>query len=86
MFLPASLVGPVYEYTDFDAYLHRRGDFKEIPSPAKAVANELGLFVLSVVLYGASSCFGLAYVTEPAFAEDNLAYKLLYIVLCITHI
>lgn len=31
-FLPACMVGPSYEYVDFDNYLHRRGDYASIPN------------------------------------------------------
>lgn len=36
-FTPACLVGPVFEYSDYDNYLNRKGDYKSIPNPIKAV-------------------------------------------------
>ena len=36
-FLPACLVGPVYEYRDFEDYLNRVGDYTQIPSPLKVI-------------------------------------------------
>ncbi len=38
-FLPACLVGPVYEYRDYEDYLHRIGDYSAIPSPFKAMGK-----------------------------------------------
>lgn len=38
-FLPACLVGPVYEYKDYDDYLHRVHDYTHIPNPLKSVGK-----------------------------------------------
>ena len=86
MFPAACLVGPVYEYSDFDQYLNRKGDYETIPSPLSAVLNEFGIFIGSVAVYGLTSKFNLAYVTTAAFAEEALWYKFIYIVINITHI
>lgn len=36
-FLPACFVGPCFEYADYDNYLHRRGDYIEIPNTVVAI-------------------------------------------------
>jgi len=38
-FLPACLIGPVYEYRDYEDYLNRVGDYANIPSPIKAISK-----------------------------------------------
>lgn len=38
-FLPACLVGPVYEYIDFEHYLNRTGDYANIPSTLPAIGK-----------------------------------------------
>jgi len=50
-FLPACLVGPVYEYCDFEHYLNRTGDYVSIPSTIKASFMELGYSILSMLAY-----------------------------------
>ena len=85
-FLPACLVGPVYEYSDYDNYLHRRGDYVSIPSPLGAVLREGAVFVGSLLVYFATAHFHLERVTWPEFDEYNYFYKLFYMVVCITHI
>ncbi|KAJ1343420.1 hypothetical protein BSLG_002009 [Batrachochytrium salamandrivorans] len=32
-YYPAFLIGPTFSYVDYDDYIHRRGDFKDIPDP-----------------------------------------------------
>ena len=85
-FLPACLVGPVYEYVDYENYLNRTGDYKSIPSTVNASIKEAGIFVLALTYYGATSIFPLSAVAEESFGEYNFFYKLLYCVLSITHI
>lgn len=58
-FLPACLVGPSYEYTDFDNYLHRRGDYVSIPNTLIAMVKEFGVFLLALGLYFATAYFNL---------------------------
>jgi lysophospholipid acyltransferase len=38
-FLPACLIGPVYEYRDYEDYLNRVQDYVHIPSPLWAMAK-----------------------------------------------
>lgn len=85
-FMPACLVGPVYEYADFDQYFNRTGDFVNIPSPLKAVMNELGTFIFSVALYGITSVFPLERIVEAEYTTYGIAYKLFYCVMAITHV
>jgi hypothetical protein len=66
-FLPACLVGPVYEYADYDNYLHRRGDYASIPNPLSAILREGGVFLLSLVLYFATAHFHIDRVVWPEF-------------------
>jgi D-alanyl-lipoteichoic acid acyltransferase DltB (MBOAT superfamily) len=65
-FLPACLVGPVYEYTDFENYLNRRRDFTSIPNTLPAVFREAGVFLLSIALYFGSSYF---HIDRAVWAE-----------------
>lgn len=46
----------------------------------------MGTFLFSLVLYGITSIFPIERITEPEFFSYNFPYKLLYVVLCITHI
>jgi lysophospholipid acyltransferase len=85
-FLPACVVGPVYEYADFDHYLHRTGDYQHIPSTLQPALKEMGTFLIAVLLYGGFSVFPLERVTEPLFTSYSLPYRLLYSVLTIIHI
>ena len=64
-FLPACLVGPVYEYSDYDNYLHRRGDYTSIPSPWGAVLKEGVVFVGSFLVYFATAHYHIDRVTWP---------------------
>jgi D-alanyl-lipoteichoic acid acyltransferase DltB (MBOAT superfamily) len=32
-FLPASIVGPVFEFSDYQNYLYRRENYAKVPSP-----------------------------------------------------
>lgn len=50
-FLPACLIGPVYEYRDYEDYLNRVQDYVHIPSPLKAMAKEAAIFGVSLVLF-----------------------------------
>lgn len=34
-FLPASLVGPCFEFRDFEDYINRKGDYEKIPNTLK---------------------------------------------------
>lgn len=34
-FLPACLIGPVFEFRDYEDYLNRKGDYENIPSTIK---------------------------------------------------
>ena len=86
-FLPACLVGPTYEYVDFENYLNRTADYKSIPNTLNATLREAGLFVLVLAAYEASSIFPFERVSEPIFYEEySLGYKLLYCVITIVHI
>jgi hypothetical protein len=38
-FLPACLIGPVYEYVDYENYLNRANDYADIPSPLRAMSK-----------------------------------------------
>lgn len=58
-FLPACLVGPVYQYTDFEDYLNRRNDYASIPNTILASIKEFGIFVISIALYLGSSHFNI---------------------------
>lgn len=62
-FLPASLVGPVYEYIDFENYFNRTGDYVNIPNTLPAVGKELLIFIFSLFLYGITSIFPIERVT-----------------------
>jgi lysophospholipid acyltransferase len=85
-FLPACLVGPVYEYADFDNYLNRRADYASIPSTIPAVFKELGVFFFSLVCYFGLAHFNIDRVVQPEFLEYSYGYQLLYMVICITYI
>jgi hypothetical protein len=85
-FLPACLVGPVYEYTDFENYLNRTGDYVSIPNTLPPTLKEAGVFVLALAYYAATSIFPISNIPEATFAEYSLPYKFFYCVLCITHI
>lgn len=50
-FLPASLVGPCFEFRDFDDYINRKGDYEKTPSTLKAVLYEFRTFIISLAIY-----------------------------------
>lgn len=85
-FLPACLVGPVYEYADFDNYLHRRGDYVSIPSTLSAMLREGGVFLLSLGIYFGTAYFHIDRTVTEEFNEYSFFYKMVYILICITHI
>lgn len=85
-FLPACLVGPAYEYTDFENYLNRTGDYSAIPSTVTPALKEFFVFALAIAYYGSTAFFPLSRITEPVFADYSLPYKFFYCVICITHV
>jgi len=85
-FMPACLVGPVYEYVDYHHYIHKTGDYENTPDTLKPLGKEMITFLISLVLYGATSMFPLSIVTTPEFLTYSFPYTLLYCVLTITHI
>ena len=50
-FLPASLVGPVFEYSDYENYLNRTENYKNLPNTFKAMVKEGKIFVLCLLSY-----------------------------------
>ena len=64
-FLPACMVGPSYEYVDFDNYLHRRGDYASISNTLIALFKETGVFVFAFALYLSSSYFDIDKTVLP---------------------
>ena len=85
-FTPACLVGPVYEYVDYEMYLNREGDYTSIPNTFNPLVKETGIFLFSLGLYFAMAMFPLDYFLSDEFMKYNLIYRLLYGVLAITHI
>lgn len=59
------MVGPSYEYVDFDNYLHRRGDYASIPNTLIALIKEIGVFVFALALYMSTSYFDIDKAVQP---------------------
>ena len=58
-FIPACLIGPVYEYNDYADYLNRRGDYSVIPNNLKAMGKEALTFIVALVIYVATMRFNI---------------------------
>lgn len=76
----------MYEYSDFEHYLNRTGDYTNIPSTLAPILKETGVFLLAFAYYGATSFFPISRILDAVFAEYSLPYKFFYCVVCITHI
>lgn len=68
-FLPSCLVGPVFQFRDFEDYINRKGDYDNIPNTLKPALDELGVFVVSLVIYVGTMTFNLWDTVRPQFAN-----------------
>ena len=50
-FLPCCLIGPVFEFRDFEDYINKREEYENIPSNVKAVLNESKIFLCCLAIY-----------------------------------
>ena len=78
-FLPSAMVGPAFEYRDYEDYINRKGDYEKLPSTLKAGFNELLVFIMTIGIYVGLSKFELFYTVSEEFKAQNILYKLGYI-------
>lgn len=67
-FLPACLIGPVYQFRDFEDYINRENDYKFIPNPLKAMGKELGVFLITLIAYVLTMKFTLDYILTQEYS------------------
>lgn len=85
-FLPACLIGPVFEFRDFEDYLNQKGDYEKIPSTIRPALLEFRTFIISLAIYVGTMYFDLWHTVKPEFADYSYLYKMLYIAAAIFHI
>ncbi len=75
----------MYEYKDYDDYLHRVHDYAHIPSPFKAMGMELLVFVFSLTVYLSTSSVAADDLATVWYAEQSLSYKLFYVMFIVVN-
>jgi D-alanyl-lipoteichoic acid acyltransferase DltB (MBOAT superfamily) len=80
-FLPACLIGPVYEYKDFEDYFKRKGDYTNIPNPLKSMIKESGIFLISLVVFITAETYEIEHILTEEFAQTNIFNKFSYVLI-----
>lgn len=83
-FIPTAMIGPTFEYSDYDDYLGRKGQFAHIPNTLMAVVGELKKSVFFVTVYLVlDSIFKVDYLVSTEYQNLNFLLQFIYVIVVI---